>query len=197
MSLSPLFRRCLLKLFKLSFNKSHSEPQLQRGAAVIAARKLSSAMSAAKAASDHMKSWFGWVTWLSWKSRGFENKAIFSGAPQRMTGWAWVSSVTAATAQLRESCSGLTVSLVSLNKYFFPASQWLLWMESGQLSRSDKYFLKLECQVEHCGLYFLTRASPCLTLPRGSWPTQERSCVRRGMRQWLFVKHKQQQVPCN
>ena len=70
-------------------------------------------------------------------------------------------------------------------------------MESGQLSRSDKYFLKLECQVEHCGLSFLTRASPCLTLPRGSWPTQERSCVRRGMRQWLFVKHKQQQVPCN
>ena len=70
-------------------------------------------------------------------------------------------------------------------------------MESGQLSRSDKYFLKLECQVEHCGLSFLTRASPCLTLPRGSWPTQERSCVRRGMRRWLFVKHKQQQVPCN
>ena len=28
---------------------------------MIAARKLSSAMSAAKAASDHMKSWFGWV----------------------------------------------------------------------------------------------------------------------------------------
>ena len=103
----------------LSYNKSHFEPQLQRGAAVIAARKLSSAMSAAKAASDHMKSWFGWVTWLSWKSRGFENRAIFSGAPQRMTGWAWVSSVTAATAQLRESCSGLTVSLISLNNYFF------------------------------------------------------------------------------
>ena len=30
----------------------------KRGAAVIAARKLSSAMSAAKAASDHMKDWF-------------------------------------------------------------------------------------------------------------------------------------------
>merc|ERR1719402_2078193 len=30
----------------------------KRGAAVIAARKLSSAISAAKAASDHMKSWF-------------------------------------------------------------------------------------------------------------------------------------------
>ena len=31
----------------------------KRGAAVIAARKLSSAMSAAKAACDHMKSWWG------------------------------------------------------------------------------------------------------------------------------------------
>lgn len=30
----------------------------KRGAAVIAARKMSSAMSAAKAASDHMRSWF-------------------------------------------------------------------------------------------------------------------------------------------
>ena len=30
----------------------------KRGAAVIAARKLSSAMSAAKAASDHMRDWF-------------------------------------------------------------------------------------------------------------------------------------------
>ena len=35
-------------------NKSNSQ---KRGAAVIAARKLSSAMSAAKAACDHMKSW--------------------------------------------------------------------------------------------------------------------------------------------
>ena len=34
-------------------------PMVQkRGAAVIAARKLSSAMSAAKAACDHMKSWW-------------------------------------------------------------------------------------------------------------------------------------------
>merc|ERR1712111_62942 len=38
----------------------------KRGAAVIAARKLSSAMSAAKAASDHMKSWFSSTeTWVS------------------------------------------------------------------------------------------------------------------------------------
>ena len=49
-----------------------SKLNFQRGAAVIAARKLSSAMSAAKAASDHMKSWFGWVDWekilLFWKN---------------------------------------------------------------------------------------------------------------------------------
>merc|ERR1711972_552737 len=39
--------------------KSVFIPTVQkRGAAVIAARKLSSAMSAAKAASDHMKDWF-------------------------------------------------------------------------------------------------------------------------------------------
>merc|ERR1712228_380880 len=42
----------------------------KRGAAVIAARKLSSAMSAAKAASDHMKSWFGRTAADDWVSMG-------------------------------------------------------------------------------------------------------------------------------
>jgi len=43
--------------------KSVFVPTVQkRGAAVIAARKLSSAMSAAKAASDHMKDWFQGTT---------------------------------------------------------------------------------------------------------------------------------------
>lgn len=42
----------------------------KRGAAVIAARKLSSAMSAAKAASDHMKSWFGSTAADDWVSMG-------------------------------------------------------------------------------------------------------------------------------
>lgn len=42
----------------------------KRGAAVIAARKLSSAMSAAKAASDHMKSWFGSTPAEDWVSMG-------------------------------------------------------------------------------------------------------------------------------
>merc|ERR1719422_2224160 len=41
-----------------------------RGAAVIAARKLSSAMSAAKAASDHMKSWFSSTPADDWVSMG-------------------------------------------------------------------------------------------------------------------------------
>merc|ERR1712098_796306 len=42
----------------------------KRGAAVIAARKLSSAMSAAKAASDHMKSWFSSTPSDDWVSMG-------------------------------------------------------------------------------------------------------------------------------
>merc|ERR1711934_615794 len=42
----------------------------KRGAAVIAARKLSSAMSAAKAASDHMKSWFSSTPEEDWVSMG-------------------------------------------------------------------------------------------------------------------------------
>merc|ERR1712203_1227081 len=42
----------------------------KRGAAVIAARKLSSAMSAAKAASDHMKSWFSSTPSDDWVSIG-------------------------------------------------------------------------------------------------------------------------------
>merc|ERR1711970_1577604 len=42
----------------------------KRGAAVIAARKLSSAMSAAKAASDHMKSWFSSTPAGDWVSMG-------------------------------------------------------------------------------------------------------------------------------
>merc|ERR1712066_320941 len=42
----------------------------KRGAAVIAARKLSSAMSTAKAASDHMKSWFSSTPADDWVSMG-------------------------------------------------------------------------------------------------------------------------------
>jgi len=42
----------------------------KRGAAVIAARKLSSAMSAAKAASDHMKNWFSCTPADDWVSMG-------------------------------------------------------------------------------------------------------------------------------
>jgi malate dehydrogenase len=42
----------------------------KRGAAVIAARKLSSAMSAAKAACDHMKSWVQGTPADDWVSMG-------------------------------------------------------------------------------------------------------------------------------
>ena len=60
--------------------KSVFIPTVQkRGAAVIAARKLSSAMSAAKAASDHMKDWFQGTT-------EFVSMGVFSdgsyGTPQ-------------------------------------------------------------------------------------------------------------------
>merc|ERR1712002_186001 len=50
----------------------------KRGAAVIAARKLSSAMSAAKAASDHMKSWFGSTPGDDWVSMGVFSDGSYS-----------------------------------------------------------------------------------------------------------------------
>jgi len=53
----------------------------KRGAAVIAARKLSSAMSAAKAASDHMKSWFGSTAADDWVSMGVFSDGSY-GTPE-------------------------------------------------------------------------------------------------------------------
>merc|ERR1712080_210098 len=53
----------------------------KRGAVVIAARKLSSAMSAAKAASDHMKSWFGSTPEDDWVSMGVFSDGSY-GTPQ-------------------------------------------------------------------------------------------------------------------
>merc|ERR1712180_339788 len=53
----------------------------KRGAAVIAARKLSSAMSAAKAASDHMKSWFGSTPGDDWVSMGVFSDGSY-GTPE-------------------------------------------------------------------------------------------------------------------
>jgi len=52
-----------------------------RGAAVIAARKLSSAMSAAKAASDHMKSWFSSTPADDWVSMGVFSDGSY-GTPE-------------------------------------------------------------------------------------------------------------------
>jgi len=53
----------------------------KRGAAVIAARKLSSAMSAAKAACDHMKSWFGSTPEDDWVSMGVFSDGSY-GTPE-------------------------------------------------------------------------------------------------------------------
>jgi len=53
----------------------------KRGAAVIAARKLSSAMSAAKAASDHMKSWFSGTPADDWVSMGVFSDGSY-GTPE-------------------------------------------------------------------------------------------------------------------
>merc|ERR1711970_58253 len=53
----------------------------KRRAAVIAARKLSSAMSAAKAASDHMKSWFSSTPADDWGSMGVFSDGSY-GTPE-------------------------------------------------------------------------------------------------------------------
>merc|ERR1711935_380441 len=57
-------------------------PMVQkRGAAVIAARKLSSAMSAAKAACDHMKSWFQGTPSDDWVSMGVFSDGSYNTPP--------------------------------------------------------------------------------------------------------------------
>jgi len=62
---------CVNKKLNEDWIQKEFVPTVQkRGAAVIAARKLSSAMSAAKAASDHMKSWFSSTPDDDWVSMG-------------------------------------------------------------------------------------------------------------------------------
>merc|ERR1719510_1275824 len=68
----------------------------KRGAAVIAARKLSSAMSAAKAASDHMKSWFSSTPADDWVSMGVFSdgsydtpKGVMFSFPVTITNGVW------------------------------------------------------------------------------------------------------------
>jgi len=59
------------KLLDNTWLQNEFVPTVQkRGAAVIAARKLSSAMSAAKAACDHMKDWFQGTPAGTWASMG-------------------------------------------------------------------------------------------------------------------------------
>jgi len=53
----------------------------KRGAAVIAARKMSSAMSAAKAACDHMKDWWIGTADGTWVSMGIMSNGDY-GAPK-------------------------------------------------------------------------------------------------------------------
>jgi len=53
----------------------------KRGAAVIAARKLSSAMSAAKAACDHMKDWFQGTGAGEWASMGVFSDGSYGTPP--------------------------------------------------------------------------------------------------------------------
>jgi len=65
-----------------SWMKDVFVPTVQkRGAAVIAARKLSSAMSAAKAASDHMKNWFSATPSDDWVSMGVFSDGSY-GTPE-------------------------------------------------------------------------------------------------------------------
>jgi len=70
------------KLADDAWIKESFVPTVQkRGAAVIAARKLSSAMSAAKAASDHMKSWFSSTPADDWVSMGVFSDGSY-GTPE-------------------------------------------------------------------------------------------------------------------
>merc|ERR1712203_1332437 len=103
----------------------------KRGAAVIAARKLSSAMSAAKAASDHMKSWFGSTPSDDWVSMGVFSDGSYGTAEGVMFSF----PVTVANGK---------------------------WTIVQGLAMSD--------------------------FARGSLRTRERSCARRGMKLWLFVR---------
>jgi len=69
-------------LVDANWNQEVFVPTVQkRGAAVIAARKLSSAMSAAKAACDHMKSWFSSTPDDDWVSMGVFSDGSY-GTPE-------------------------------------------------------------------------------------------------------------------
>lgn len=69
------------KLLDTAWLQEEFVPTVQkRGAAVIAARKLSSAMSAAKAACDHMKDWFQGTPTGSWASMGVFSDGSYNTA---------------------------------------------------------------------------------------------------------------------
>merc|ERR1719369_782879 len=77
-----VLNRSLQGLVDQTWIQNEFVPTVQkRGAAVIAARKLSSAMSAAKAASDHMKSWFSSTPADDWVSMGVFSDGSY-GTPE-------------------------------------------------------------------------------------------------------------------
>ena len=105
-----------------------------------------------------------------------------------------MSSAMAATAQLRGSCSGIKLSC-SLS----PTKQFIQYI-SFQLPSDCCEWKVVNCQGPILSLgflncssdnLFLSRALPCLTLPRESLLTLERSSVRKEMRLWLFVRPEQ------
>ena len=82
MSQATVKGKAVLSLVDEAWNKDVFVPTVQkRGAAVIAARKLSSAMSAAKAACDHMKSWFSSTPADDWVSMGVFSDGSY-GTPE-------------------------------------------------------------------------------------------------------------------
>jgi len=83
----------------------------KRGAAVIAARKLSSAMSAAKAACDHMKSWFGSTPADDWVSMGVFSDGSY-GTPEGVM----FSFPVTTTDGSWSIVKGLTMSEFSMSK---------------------------------------------------------------------------------
>merc|ERR1712181_28201 len=135
-------------------------PNVQkRGAAVIAARKLSSAMSAAKAACDHMKSWVQGTPADDWVSMG-----VFSdGAYSTPKGVMFSFPVT---------CSGGKWKIVQV--LIFQSSIFQPHFFIFCLFQYDMF-----CRFPLTGL---CRACPCLSLQWASLPRPAKSFARRERR---------------
>ena len=62
----------------------HLQTVQKRGAAIIAARKLSSAMSAAKAICDHLRDWHFGTPKGEWTSMGIYSNGSNYGVPENL-----------------------------------------------------------------------------------------------------------------